>query len=68
MSMCEYDRNLLKEVRNVLYEIRDELKEIKAISGTSFNYMINKNNKQSEIHQDAMRYHLSLMEDSNEEE
>jgi len=68
MSMCEFDRKLLAEVRNTLYEIRDELKEIKQMSGTSLTYMVNKNNKQAQIHQDAMRYHLGLMEDANEEE
>lgn len=67
MSMCEFDRKLLTEVRNTLYEIRDELKEIKVLSGTSLTYMITKNNKQAQIHQEAMRYHLELMEENNEE-
>jgi len=68
MSMCEFDRKLLTEVRNVLYEIRDELKEIKGLSGASLTYMVKKNNTQAKIHQEAMKYHLELMEEENEED
>jgi hypothetical protein len=64
--MCEYDRNLLTEVRNTLCEIRGELKQIKELSASSFTYVVHKNNKQAQLNQDVMKYHLELLEDANE--
>jgi len=66
MSMCEYDRNLLKEVITILNEIKIEMKKSNDLNGTSLTYVVNRNNKQALIHQDAMRYHLELMEEQND--
>lgn len=68
MTMCEYDRNLLKEIMGILREINGVLKETKAVNIECLRYVVEKGNKQARIHQDAMRYHLGLMEDANEEE
>ena len=67
MSMCEYDRNLLKEVRNILYEIRDEMKRCNETNDLALDCNIRRANKQAHIHQEAMRYHLELMKENNEE-
>lgn len=68
MTMCEYDRSLLKEIKNVLYEIRDELKGIKAVDTQGFNYMVNNGNKRASLSQELLRYQLELMEEANEDE
>ncbi len=68
MSFSEHDRGILRELKNILYEIRDVLLESHDLNKTALRYAVNKNNKSAQIHQDAMRYHLGLMEDANEEE
>ena len=67
MTMCEYDRSILKEVRDVLYEIRDVLKIMREISEGSMKYMIKKNNNIARINQETMQFQLDLMEEANEE-
>lgn len=68
MTMCEYDRGILKEVRDVLYEIRDVLKITREIHESSFKYVMRKNNKHAQINQEALQYHLDLMQEANEGE
>lgn len=66
MTMCEYDRNLLREVREVLNEIKEILKDTHAIHLDSVNYVVEKNNRLAHIGKEVMQYHLEALERAEE--
>lgn len=68
MSFCEYDRKILQDIVRLLHEIKELKAESLELDKVALNYCLNKSNKQAKIHQEHLKYHLSLMEAANEQE
>lgn len=61
MSLCEYDREILRDIRDLLIDIKQNQIDDRI-------WMIKRNNNIAKINQEIMARHLNLMKENNEEE